>query len=382
MKRSKRIITFMSIFILTLAMMIVLPDEVSAATKTPGKVTLSSVASSDYNAIKISWKKSTNAKKYEVYRATSKTGKYSKVVTTKYRTYTNKSLTTGKTYYYKVRAVNGSKKGKFSSVKAATPSLKSVGAFKVEQGSYTSAALTWNKVNGANGYQLFRASTKEGSYVRIKTTSDLSYTNKSLKPGKTYYYKVRAYRTVKGTKVYSKYTSVKSISIEERILSETHEFALSEGQNESIYGRIFENDVIISGDNATISFENCHFKGNIINNGSVGTIVILTGDTKVDGKCIIQNDQQEATLETRLPKFISDTFINVECGENCYGSAIGIGDIKIVFNDKTYDMGDSEYAYYYETDELVPYNGHEASVFSIAQWWENGEKIFMILCEE
>ncbi len=52
----------------------------------------------------LSWKKADGAKKYQIYRATRKKGKYSKIATTKKLTYKNTSLSKKKTYYYKVRA--------------------------------------------------------------------------------------------------------------------------------------------------------------------------------------------------------------------------------------------------------------------------------------
>ena len=52
----------------------------------------------------LSWKKVAGAKKYQIYIATRKKGKYSKIATTKKLTYKNTSLSKKKTYYYKVRA--------------------------------------------------------------------------------------------------------------------------------------------------------------------------------------------------------------------------------------------------------------------------------------
>mgnify|MGYP004530276085 FL=1 len=72
-------------------------------------VKLSSTASK--KKIKLSWKKSKGNKvdAYEVYRKTSKSGKYTKIFTTKKPvslSWTNsKKLKSGKTYYYKVRGV-------------------------------------------------------------------------------------------------------------------------------------------------------------------------------------------------------------------------------------------------------------------------------------
>ena len=76
--------------------------------------------------------------------------------------------------------------------------------------SDSSVKITWYKVSGATKYQVYRATSKGGTYSRVAETNSLSYTNKSLKDGTTYYYKVRAYHTESGKKVYGSYGAVVS----------------------------------------------------------------------------------------------------------------------------------------------------------------------------
>ena len=74
---------------------------------------------------KVKWSKVSGAKKYTIYRATSKKGKYKKVGTSQSTSFKNKNLTRGKTYYYKVVAngVNSnSKKSSYAKVKILTKS--------------------------------------------------------------------------------------------------------------------------------------------------------------------------------------------------------------------------------------------------------------------
>lgn len=84
---------------------------------------------------------------------------------------------------------------------------------KASSKSYNSIKITWNKAAGADGYKIYRATSKSGKYSAIKTVtsaSTLSYTNTGLTTGKNYYYKVRAYTTINGSKVYGSYSSVVS----------------------------------------------------------------------------------------------------------------------------------------------------------------------------
>ena len=49
---------------------------------------------------------------------------------------------------------------------------------------------------------------ENGRYIRVATITDkskTSYIDKNLDRGRKYYYKVRAYKTVNGNKIYSNY---------------------------------------------------------------------------------------------------------------------------------------------------------------------------------
>ena len=73
--------------------------------------------------------------------------------------------------------------------------------------------ITVGSVNMADGYEVYRSTSKSGKYTSIKTITDinkLSFDN-TTKKGTTYYYKVRSYKVVDSKKVYSDYSGIKSI---------------------------------------------------------------------------------------------------------------------------------------------------------------------------
>ncbi len=204
-QKSLKRIALMLIMTVAMTFTLAIPQDALAATKTPSKVATVKVSSYDYNKVKISWSKAKNSKKYRVYQATSKRGKYKSVGTTTKRTLINSGLVTGKTYYYKVRGINGKKLGKLSAPKEVKPKLRTVKGLDGDVASNTSLKITWKKVNGAKGYQLYKATSPKGKYKKVKSTSRLSYTNGGLVKNKAYYYKVRAYRKVGKKYVYSSF---------------------------------------------------------------------------------------------------------------------------------------------------------------------------------
>lgn len=176
--------------------------------------------SASYGSVKLAWTAVPGANGYQVYRATSSTGTYSLVTTLTSGTaasYTNTGLTCGSTYYYKIRAYRtvGTTKvyGNYTAVASGKPIPSVPVNFKAASASYSSIKLTWTAVSGASGYQVYRATSSTGTYSLVTTLTSgtaASYTNTGLACGSTYYYKIRAYRTVGTTKVYGNYTAVAS----------------------------------------------------------------------------------------------------------------------------------------------------------------------------
>ena len=173
--------------------------------------------SGGYNSAKITWGAVSGASGYELYRASSKTGSYTKVKETTARSFTNTGLTTGSTYYYKVRAYRyqGTKKvyGSFSSVVNVIPTPATPSNTKLVKVKSGTAQFTWSKVSGASGYEVYRTTSLKESYRLVKSTTSLHYINYGLTKGKTYYYKVRSYRIVGKKKIYSNFSSVYSVKM-------------------------------------------------------------------------------------------------------------------------------------------------------------------------
>lgn len=91
-----------------------------------------------------------------------------------------------------------------------------VASFKAKNVKKKSVKLTWKKVSKATGYEVYRKSSKKGSYKKIATIkkgTTVKYTNKKLKKHKKYTYKIRAYRTVNKKTVKGSFTSAKTVKI-------------------------------------------------------------------------------------------------------------------------------------------------------------------------
>ena len=70
--------------------------------------------------------------------------------------------------------------------------------------------ISWNAVDGATKYWIYR-STDGKTFKYYDSTTKTSYTNKSTSIGTTYYYKVKAVKTVDGTNYTSDLSGAKSI---------------------------------------------------------------------------------------------------------------------------------------------------------------------------
>lgn len=184
------------------------------------KTSVTSVKSTAYNKLKVSWKVVPAAASYQVYRSTKKDGDYQNIKTIDSvgtSSWTDSSVKTGKTYYYKIKVVvktqNGNQTSGFSNVKSAK-AVPAKTTLKAKASNAKNVKLTWSKVKGANGYEIYRSNSKDGKYQKVKTISKggtTSYKDGKLKKSTTYYYKIRVYRKVDRKKVYGSYSSVVSV---------------------------------------------------------------------------------------------------------------------------------------------------------------------------
>jgi len=78
--------------------------------------------------------------------------------------------------------------------------------------SKTGVSLSWKAVENAE-YQVYRSEGGNGAYKRIKTVSAPVCTDRKRVTGRSYSYKVRAFRVVNGEKVYGKFSAARRVEI-------------------------------------------------------------------------------------------------------------------------------------------------------------------------
>lgn len=159
------------------------------------------------SAITLTWTKVTGAAGYQVYQY--KGGKWVRLGNATTNSYTVSKLSAGTSYKFYVRAFkkNGStyNYGEKSSTLTAKTALGQTTGLKAASRKRTSITLSWSKVTGATGYQIYQY--KGGKWVKVGTVKTTKFTSSSLTRNTQYQYKVRAYGTVNGKTAYGAYSS-------------------------------------------------------------------------------------------------------------------------------------------------------------------------------
>lgn len=169
-------------------------------------------ANTDTGKPKLTWEAVDGADVYRIYRATSKSGKYSYYKSTRSTGFTDTAAEVGTNYYYKVRALNEEYdllSGYSNTVNRVCDLAKPVVSIKLTDGG--DPRLTWDKIEGTAKYYVYRATSKDGEYTKVKTTvTASSFTDSTAEAGTKYYYKVKAIHAKESAN--SAYSSVKYIT--------------------------------------------------------------------------------------------------------------------------------------------------------------------------
>ena len=182
------------------------------ARTTPSAIKTVKQTGSDTGRVRISWEKKTGADAYDVYKYNASTKQYEKIATTKANEYIDNDKSATKVYYRVVSVIktsDGYARSKSSPTLSAITGLDKVKITETKSNE-SAVKLTWDKVNFATHYQIFRVVDGKAVLLKTVTADNLTYTDKSLDSGKTYTYYVRAGRNHSSAlKLYSSYTTVK-----------------------------------------------------------------------------------------------------------------------------------------------------------------------------
>lgn len=87
----------------------------------------------------------------------------------------------------------------------AGTSIGAVKNIKAVRSAKNAVRISWSKTAGAKGYEIYQASSKNGTYKKIATTTSTNYKIKTTS-NKSVYYKVRAYKTTQGVRICGKFS--------------------------------------------------------------------------------------------------------------------------------------------------------------------------------
>lgn len=164
--------------------------------KVGSAVTKITEAQALYTGNYIKWNKVKYADKYRVYRKTTLDSAWKKLADTTELEYLDTTAARGQKYYYTVKAYDGSAAGKMNNngvelIYLAVPKFSG----SPQRLADNAVKISWEKVDGAANYRIYRRTADESSYTALATVSSKTtqYTDTSVKAnGTVLYYKVRA----------------------------------------------------------------------------------------------------------------------------------------------------------------------------------------------
>ena len=159
-----------------------------------------------------------NAKEYEVYMSTGLKKKFTKVRVVDKNRAVISGLKFGKTYYFKVRGREKLKdnqilRGDFSVIISAKTSVGRASGVAVKSDKAGEITVSYNKENGVNGYCVYLATDKDGTYKNVSDTSKTTCVKNGLVSGKKYYVMVRMYKMNGNKKIWGEFSYIKGIVV-------------------------------------------------------------------------------------------------------------------------------------------------------------------------
>lgn len=188
------------------------------ATTNPYAVTNLKASGKTASTVTLTWNKHKTAHGYivEQYK-NNKWVRVTKITNNATVSYKVTGLSSNTVYKFRVKAYRVADKTERYGIVSATCSVRTnlsgVSGFKASKRTKNSITLEWNKNSTATGYviQYYNASTKKWTDMkRVSSNITLSCKVNGLTSGKSYSFRIRAYKTIGKTTQYSAWSTVKA----------------------------------------------------------------------------------------------------------------------------------------------------------------------------
>lgn len=242
---------------------------------------------------------------------------------------------------------------------------------KLKNDNVKTANLTWKKDNAGCGYEIYRSAKKNSGYKKIKTiskNSTVTYKDTNLTQNKTYYYKVRAYKTINGTTYRGEFSDVKSVKITKISIKST---SISSVKTKTYTGKAIKPSVSIRCNDKNLT-KNKDYTVSYENNTTVGTAAItITGKENYVGAIqikfkILPQKTAILRLKNNSKKTVKLTWERdrAGCGYEIYRSVksnTGYKKVKTIPENKTVNFKDTKLVknkiYFYKVRAYKTVNG-------------------------
>ncbi len=150
--------------------------------------------------IEVTWSKAKHAVGYKVFRSEKPNQDFKEVANTKGTKYIDtKDVKVGTLYYYAVKSVNETTESEFSEAAGghAGSLAKELGVPQKVQGLCDSGVvyLSWQKMEGIDGYYVYSFEQAKDNYIRVGATGDTNFKDpREFKNGEIKWYIVTAYK--------------------------------------------------------------------------------------------------------------------------------------------------------------------------------------------
>lgn len=183
------------------------------------KPAITSAESTDTNEITLTWDKIKTGDGYEIERKGPGDRDYVLVASLRGNStvsFKDRNVVSGNTYTYRVRMfkeapVKGKpnqRKSLFGPRSAGVKAVATTGQVTLDEKKCkvdgNKITIAWKELKGVNGYEILRSTQEDGGYTLIGTSDSTKYVDENTMSGTEYYYKVRAFVSVNGQRMWGK----------------------------------------------------------------------------------------------------------------------------------------------------------------------------------